>query len=429
MMNYDEAMEFIENTGKFSINLGLQRVERLCELMGNPEKKLKIIHIAGTNGKGSTTTFVSSILMEQGYRVGIYTSPYIERFTERIRINNDEISRDDIAGLVSELEPLIDKVVGEGLDHPTEFEIITACALKYFEESKVDYVVLEVGLGGRFDATNVIDPLLSVITTISMDHVNILGDTLSKIAFEKAGIIKEGIPVVVYPQEKEAMDVILDVAESRNSRICKVEDLSYEIVSNTIDGVVYNTTGIMEYENIKLNMLGDYQVLNSLTALRCVEVLRGLGVEIEDRAIYKGLEEARWPGRFEVLRRNPFIVLDGGHNEQGIDALVKSCKRYFDGKNINIVCGMLRDKNYKDMVGKLASIGSKFITVEPNNPRAMTPGELKEVVEGFGREAAEAKNIREAVELGLKITSKDEVLVFCGSLYMIGEARTILMEQ
>lgn len=428
-MNYDEAMEFIENTGKFSINLGLQRVERLCKLMGNPEKKLKIIHIAGTNGKGSTTTFISSILMEQGYRVGIYTSPYIERFTERIRINNEEISRNDIAGLVSELEPLIDKVVGEGLDHPTEFEIITACALKYFEESKVDYVVLEVGLGGRFDATNVIDPLLSVITTISMDHVNILGDTLSKIAFEKAGIIKEGIPVVVYPQEKEAMDVILDVAKSRNSRICKVEDLSYEIVSNTIDGVVYNTTGIMEYKNIRLNMLGDYQVLNSLTALRSVEVLRGLGVEIEDRAIYNGLEEARWPGRFEVLRRNPFIVLDGGHNEQGIDALVKSCKRYFDGKNINIVCGMLRDKNYRDMVGKLASMGSKFVTVEPNNPRAMTAGELKEVVEGFGREAAEAKNIREAVELGLKITSKDEVLVFCGSLYMIGEARTILMEQ
>lgn len=428
-MNYHEALKYIENTGKFGMNLGLQRVERLCELMGNPEKKLRVIHIAGTNGKGSTTTFISSILMKQGYKVGIYTSPYIERFTERIKINKDEIEEEEVARLVTEVKPNIERLVQEGLEHPTEFEIITALAFKYFEEKEVDFVVLEVGLGGRFDATNVVDPILSVITTISFDHVNILGDTLPKIAFEKAGIIKEGKPVVVYPQEKEAMEVIEKAAKERNAAVYYVDEIKFEVINNSLDGVVYNAKGKSSYEGLELNMLGDYQIYNSLTALRSVDVLREIGVEIEDRAVYEGLKDARWPGRFEILGKNPYIVLDGGHNFQGIRALVEACKKYFPDKKINIVCGMLKDKNYREMVEMLLSIGNRFITVEPFNPRAMTSVELKEVIEGYGREAAAAKDIREAVKIGLEATASDEVLLFCGSLYMIGEARTILREE
>jgi len=226
-MDYKEALEFIENMGKFSINLGLDRIKRICNLMGDPQNDLKVIHIAGTNGKGSTTTFISSILKSQGYRVGIYTSPYIERFTERIKINDEEIKEKEVAEYLEYLIPIIDKVIKEGHEKPTEFEIITAMAFKYFYDNKVDYVVLEVGLGGRLDATNVVNPILSVITTISYDHMNILGDTLGKIAYEKAGIIKQDIPLVLYPQEKEADEVIRKVAKEKNSKFSFTLRLSY----------------------------------------------------------------------------------------------------------------------------------------------------------------------------------------------------------
>lgn len=425
-MNYKEAIEFIENTGKFGINLGLLRIERLCELLGNPEKKLKVIHVAGTNGKGSTTTFISSVLKNQGYNVGIYTSPYIERFTERIKINDTEISENDVARLVNEMMPCIDVLIGEGLDHPTEFEIITAAAFKYFNDNNVDFVVLEVGLGGRYDATNVVTPILSVITTISLDHVNILGDTLGKIAFEKAGIIKENIPVVIYPQEEEAMDVLTKVINEKKAKAHFVSDIIYDIVSNTKDGIVFNAKGETEYKNLKIYLLGEHQVLNAITALKSIEIIKSLGYEISKKAIYNGFENATWPGRFEILSENPYIVLDGGHNIQGIKALVNGAKRYFSGKKIRIVCGMLRDKNYEDMVEVLTTISSDFITVTPNNPRGLSSDELKNVIQKMGKNAIAATSIKEAVKIGFNILTSDEVLLFCGSLYMIGEARTII---
>lgn len=425
-MNYKEALHYIENTGKFGMNFGLQRIERLCELLGNPEKKLKVIHVGGTNGKGSTTTFISSILANQGYRVGIYTSPYIERFTERIKINSDEISEEDVARLVNELVPHIDKIVEEGLEHPTEFEIITAAAFKYFAEKEVDFVVLEVGLGGRFDATNVVIPLISTITTISYDHVGVLGNTLDKIASEKAGIIKEGRPVVLYPQEKEAMDVLVETAKQKNAKIYYVTDKDFNITSDTVDGIVFDVKGKKEYKGIKINLLGAHQVMNSMTALSAIDTLMDEGYEISDEAIYKGFEAARWPGRFEVLSTSPYVVLDGCHNIQGIAALVNAVRKYFGDKTIKIACGILKDKDYSDMVKNLASIGSEFITVTPNSDRALAAEDLKAVFESHGKPAYAANSIEEAVKKGLEITNKDEVLIFCGSLYMIGEARTTL---
>lgn len=427
-MDYKEAVEYIENTGKFGINLGLKRIERLCELLGNPEKDLKIIHVAGTNGKGSTTTFISSILMCQGYNVGIYTSPYIERFTERIKVNNDEISENDIARLVTEMKPAIDKIEEEGMEHPTEFEIITACAFKYFKDKNVDYVVLEVGLGGRFDATNVVSPLLSVITTISYDHINILGDTLSKIAFEKAGIIKEGRPVVIYPQEKDAWEVLVKVAEEKNAEVYPVQDIKYNIMSNTVDGIVFNVHGSANYEGLKINLLGEHQVMNALTALRAIELLRRENIKISEKAIRGGLDAARWPGRFEILKRMPFVVLDGGHNIQGIRSLVRAVEEYFKGKKVKVVCGMLKDKKYDEMISELSKVADSFITVEPNSPRALTSLELKKAIEEHSKAATAAGSIRESVEIALNSSAEDEVIVFCGSLYMIGEARTILLK-
>jgi dihydrofolate synthase / folylpolyglutamate synthase len=423
-VNYNEAISYIENTDKFGINLGLQRVQRLCELMGNPEKDLKIIHVGGTNGKGSTTTFISEILMAEGHKVGIYTSPYIERFTERIKINHREIAEDEVARLVNESRPLIDRLVEEGLEHPTEFEIITACAFKYFKEQKVDFVVLEVGLGGRFDATNIITPLLSVITTISYDHTNILGDTLEKIAFEKAGIIKTDVPLVLYPQDKEALDVILRVAEEKDSRVHFVEDMKYDIISDTVEGIEFNVHGGAEYRGLKIRMLGEHQVRNALTALTAIQALEGIG----DSSVKDGLLKATWPGRFELIKKKPYIVLDGGHNLQGIEVLVKSVKRYFAGKKINVVTGMLGDKDYVNMMKGLCEIASSFITVEPNSPRALSSEELKHVAEELGKKAQAAKDIEEAVEMGISITGEEDVLIFCGSLYMIGSVRSILLK-
>lgn len=427
-MDYKEALFYIENTGKFGINLGLKRIERLCELLGNPQKSLKVIHVAGTNGKGSTTSFIASMLIKQGYRVGIYTSPYIERFTERIKINNDEINEEEIAKLVTDIEPLVEKISSEGMDHPTEFEIITACAFKYFYEMKVDFVVLEVGLGGRFDATNVVDPVLSVITTISYDHMNVLGNSLAKIAFEKGGIIKSKRPVVIYPQEQEAMDVLLEIAHDKGSKVYNVDEFNYEIVENNIDGIVFNIIGKKEYTGLKIKLLGEHQVLNALTALKSIEVLKGEGYKIENESIKKGLEEARWPGRFEIIKKDPLIVLDGGHNIQGIDSLVKGVKHYFPGKKIKIVCGMLKDKEYKSMLNMLFNISDFFITVTPDSPRALSANDLKDEIIKNGGSAIASKSIENAVEIAVDNVDSGEVMIFCGSLYMIGKVRTILLK-
>ncbi|MEF9952831.1 MAG: folylpolyglutamate synthase/dihydrofolate synthase family protein, partial [Clostridium sp.] len=418
-----------ESIGKFGINLGMKRIERFCEILGSPEKKLKVIHVGGTNGKGSTTTFLSKILENAGYRVGVYTSPYIERFTERIRINKEEIPCDEVARLVTEMVPHVETLVKEGLDHPTEFEVITAVAFKYFAEQDVDFVVLEVGLGGRFDATNVVDPVLEVLTTISLDHINVLGDNIGKIAYEKAGIIKKDKPLILYPQAKEAHDVIMEVANEMNAKIYKVSEVNDEILSESVDGTVYNVSGPVEYNNLHIGILGYYQVMNTKTALLAVKALKELGYEISDEAVYNGLKEARWPARFEVLTNNPIIVLDGGHNVQGIEALVDSVNKYFKGKKIKITCGMLSDKDYNKMIDDLLSIGDNFVTVTPNNDRALTADELATIIRQKGYDAVSAANIKEAVDTALSSREEDEMLVFCGSLYMIGEVRGYLKEK
>lgn len=425
-MNYKEAIEYIENTGKFGVNLGLSRIQRLCQLLGNPEKELKIIHVGGTNGKGSTTTFISKVLMAQGYKVGIYTSPYIERFTERIKINNEEIGEEEVASLMEVMLPHIKTLINEGYEHPTEFEIITAAALKYFFDKGTDYVVLEVGLGGRFDATNIVSPLVSVITTISYDHMHILGKTLKEIAGEKAGIIKTGRPVVIYPQQEEAMKVLEEACKLQEAEIHRVDELKYEILIDTEDGIIFNVQGTESYNNLKIKLLGEHQVLNAITALKCIEVLKALGVEIKKEAIYSGFETAVWPGRFEILSPFPHIILDGGHNIEGIKALAKAVKKYFNDKKVHIVCGIFKDKDYLKMVKELCNLGEDFITVAPESPRALGASELAKIISDEGKMAVAAADMKDAINLGKNITKENEVLLFCGSLFMIGEARSIL---
>ncbi|MCX7694599.1 MAG: bifunctional folylpolyglutamate synthase/dihydrofolate synthase [Caloramator sp.] len=425
-MDYKEALKYIEGVGKFGMNFGLKRIERICELLGNPQDRLKVIHVGGTNGKGSTVTFISNVLIEEGYRVGVYTSPHLERFTERIKINNEEIPEEDVAKLIEEIKEVIAIVVEEGYDHPTEFEIVTACALKYFKEKEVDFVVLEVGLGGRLDATNVVNPLLSVITSISYDHMNILGNTIEQIAYEKAGIIKRNRPLVLYPQVEETQRVIAKRAEEMNSNIYNVKDVEYEIKEDTIEGIVFDAKiKNRVYKELRIKMINRYQVLNAITAVTAIEAVRDLGYKVSDRAIFEGLEKSMWPGRFEIYKKAPYIVLDGGHNIQGIMELTAGLKKYFENKKIKIVFGVLKDKDYVKMVDELIKVCSDFITVTPESFRALKAEELKDVIEERGKSAVAFTDMKEAVECTLNNVDYD-VLVFCGSLYMIGDVRKML---
>lgn len=422
-------MEYIDNTAMFGSNLGLARIEKLLEYMGNPEKNLKCIHIAGTNGKGSVTAMISEILIEAGYKVGIFTSPYLERFSERIKINTKEISEGDIAKLTTYIKPIVDRVIAEGYDNPTEFEIITAIMFKYFYEQKVDYAVIEVGLGGRLDSTNVIEPLVSVITTISYDHMAILGDTLGKIAYEKAGIIKENGIVVSYPQEKEAQDVIEKVCKERNAKLLAVSDRGITLKKYSMDGQIFDLEIDDDvYENIEMKLIGEHQLINAKTAVTAVRALSQKGTDISREQILEGLKKVRWHGRLEVMGKKPALVLDGAHNIQGIRCLKKSLQKYFGYKRLILVAGMLRDKQYKDMCGEIMPMADTIITVTPDSPRALTSEELGKEALNYCADVMISTSIEDAYKKSIERAGREDLVLFCGSLYMIGHIRSLIVK-
>ena len=320
-MKYHEALEYINDKDKFGSRLGLDSIGKLLSLLGNPQKGLNYIHIGGTNGKGSTASYLAHVLKAGGYKVGLFTSPYIERFNERIQINGEDIPNETLGRLTSTIREKADIMVKKGYDHPTTFEIITAIGFMYFKEERTDYAILEVGLGGRFDSTNIIDkPLVSVITTIDFDHIDILGDTLGKIAYQKAGIIKDNSIVISYPQEEESLEVLKKVSREKNSEfyLCPMENINIKSASNrgSIFDFQYKDTKI---EDIKIKMLGEYQVYNAALALTTLLIMKErelLSIEKED--IYRGLNDTKWPGRLEIIGEDPIFLIDGAHNVQGL---------------------------------------------------------------------------------------------------------------
>ncbi|MGL4742568.1 MAG: bifunctional folylpolyglutamate synthase/dihydrofolate synthase, partial [Sarcina sp.] len=350
-MRYEEAMEYIANTSRFGMNFGLERVQTMLALLGNPEKKLKCIHIAGTNGKGSTTAMVTSILREEGYTVGMYTSPYLEEFEERIQINGVNIPKEKLVELVEKIIRVIDSVVEQGFDNPTQFEIITTIMFLYFANENVDYVVLEVGLGGRLDATNVIKPLLSAIASISFDHVKILGNTIAEIANEKCGIIKDAI-TVSYPQVVEAMEVIEENCTKKGVELIKAREES--IKSVTIDKTLNLQT--IEYYisnrdiTITTQLLGEHQVKNTLFAINIIDAFSKIEKKVSDNSIISGIRKTKWIGRMEIIKRNPLVVIDGAHNIDGITAIKNSVRKYFNYNKVILILGILSDKDVRGMV-------------------------------------------------------------------------------
>lgn len=431
-MNYEQALDYIHGTYKFGSKLGLGNINYLLHLMENPHKGLKVIHVAGTNGKGSTCAYISSVLIEQGYRVGLYTSPYLEEFTERIRVNGVNIPKEELAEITAYTKEKVELMLSHGKNHPTEFEVVTAIGFEYFKRKKVDYLVLEVGLGGRGDSTNVIDdPLVSVITPIDYDHVDYLGDTLGKIAFEKAGIIKNNCPVVTYPQKEEAMEVIEGVSRELKAPVTIAPIAMAEIVSYDDSGQCFHVSyGEERIENMKISMLGEHQIQNATVALTALYILESVHqISISKEALYKGFMNANWPGRLEVIRRSPTIIIDGAHNVHGMQALSRTIKTLYSEKNIVLVIGILGDKNVEGMLREIVPLAKRIVLTKPNNPRAMDLDMLAEKVSVYGKTTIKAEPIPFAVNEALNSSSIDDVIVFCGSLYMIGDVRSLLKEQ
>ncbi|MBP2072785.1 bifunctional folylpolyglutamate synthase/dihydrofolate synthase [Thermoanaerobacterium butyriciformans] len=420
-MNYQDAINYIHNTHKFGMKLGLENIKRLLIHMGNPQSNLKFIHVAGTNGKGSTCAFINSILLEAGFKVGLYTSPYLEEFEERMRINNQNIPKDKLIYYVEYIKPIIEKIVDEGYNHPTEFEIITAIAFKYFCDENVDFVVLEVGLGGRFDATNVIErSLVSVITTIDYDHMDKLGDTLEKIAFEKAGIIKENGTVVSFYQKDEALKVIEEVSRLKNASLSVMDTNDVKIKESDSNHQVFD---YKNYKNLKISIIGKHQVYNASLAVMAVEKLKQYGISFSEDVIKRGLINAKWPGRIEVISKLPLIVIDGAHNPQGM-AVLKEALNLFTYNRLILVIGMLKDKDTDSMLKLIVPEADLIITTKPISDRAYTAEELSQKI--AYDDVLHFENIDDAINEALKRAGKNDLILFCGSIYMIGYVRMYL---
>lgn len=418
-MSYESTLEYIHSVKWQKRKPGLSRTRALLTALGNPERQLKFVHIAGTNGKGSTAACIASCLRASGYRVGLYTSPYINRFNERIQVNGVSISDAALEQMVNIIRDKADSMK----DSPTEFEIITAIAFLYFLKQRCDIVVLEVGLGGSLDSTNVISvPECAVITALGLDHVQELGPTLANIASAKAGIIKEGGSVVYYGGQPEADKVIVRAARERRARLHVVNFDQLYVWSGDLNYTVFDFDGL---KNLQLPLIGAYQPKNAATAITALQVLREKGWDIPDQAIREGLKEVKWPGRFELLRKEPPFILDGSHNAHGMQATVESLRRSFPGKRFTFLFSVMADKDVGKMIALLAPLAERFITVAANTPRAMDAKELAQKLTEAGAEAVPAANIPEGVALALKLAGNQPVCAL-GTLYFSGDVRRAL---
>lgn len=419
-MKYDEAMEYISSLSKYGIVPGLDSIKELCRRLGNPQDELKFIHIAGTNGKGSTLAYLSTVLRKAGYKVGKYVSPAIRCYEERIQVNEKMITKKSLCEEMEHMRDICDEMVRDGFHHPTPFEVETAMAFDYFLKKGCDVVVLETGMGGRMDATNIIKTtLVSVIASISMDHMQFLGDTLEKIAREKAGIIKEGSKVVVLSQKPEVMKAVREEAEKNRAE--------YIVADPTLSkGLKYNINGVKfsykEYEKIELSLAGKVQVDNGVLALEVIRTLNEGMLKIPEKAVREGLKETLWQGRFSVIGNKPLFVIDGAHNEDAAKKLADSIEMYFTNKKIIYIMGILRDKEYEKIIDLTAKYAQQIITVAtPNNKRAMDSIELAEEVMKKNPHVTAAASIEEAVEMAYLFAAKEDVILSFGSLSFLGK--------
>jgi dihydrofolate synthase/folylpolyglutamate synthase len=416
---YQLSLDYLYNLEKFGMIFGLTQMERILNAIGNPHKEIQVIHIGGTNGKGSTAAMMSSILQKEGYRVGLYTSPHLVRFTERIKVNGKEIEEEEVATLAEWMKKEIEAA---GITLPfTFFDFTTAMALHYFKQRLVDLTILEVGLGGRLDSTNVVDPLISIITNIAKDHEEYLGKSISKIAREKAGIIKKGRPLITAATQPQVLRLF--------SKICQEKGAPYFRVGKEFR-YVRAEDGDFHYEglnrklwSIHLNLKGYHQILNATTALGSMEVLEDLGYCVSTDAMIEGLREVDWPGRLEMVSSSPRVILDGAHNPAGVLAIQESLEKEFQYQHLILLIGIMKDKDIQSMLHLLAPLADHIILTRPQTDRAASPDLLKKLLGRNGKKAEVIENLKEAIEKGLSLTQKEDLLCITGSLFTVGEAR------
>lgn len=418
----------IHEFNRFGMVLGLDRMEELLRRLGNPQDDLKVIHVAGTNGKGSVSKYLEEGLAACGYKMGLYTSPYIETFNERIRYDGADISDEDLEYYGQKVVSAAEAMVADGLDSPTEFEVVTAIAFLYFAGRQADITILEVGLGGIGDSTNVVkSPLASVITSISYDHMAQLGSSLAEIAVNKAGIIKTGCPVIANVPQRDAAKIIARKAYAMGSRLYDISGIRAAVSDETpfsqkVSMELYEKS----YSDVEISMVGRHQAENLKTALATLEILRKSGaVKLDREALYEGLKRARQPGRFEVISEDPLVIIDGAHNEAGAQALQETMAQHFAGKKILLVAGILADKKIDSIVKFLTKITDHIIVTEPDNPRKLAAEKLAEHVAEFGAAAEAVSDVEAAVHRAKELADGYDVILFAGSLYLIGDVRRL----
>ena len=421
-MNAEQAIAYIHSVCWKGSIPGLERTQTLLKLMGNPEKKLKFVHIAGTNGKGSTAAMTASILRKAGYRTGLYTSPYIYRFHERMQVDGVEISDEELAEVTEFVKPLADSMA----ESPTEFELVSCIAFEYFHRKKCDIVVLEVGMGGALDSTNVIEtPEVAVITNIGLDHTDYLGDTVEKIAQTKAGIFKQGGHAVVYRGAPSVEAVFERVCREKNVSLKKADFDSLRLKRHTLEGQVFDCGARTD---LVLPLLGDHQLHNAAVVLAIADTLIEEGWKISEENIREGIRDVRWPGRFDIVSRDPLFIIDGGHNPQCIEALVKNIRDYLAGRKVIALTGVLADKDYADMYQPVMPLVEQFVCITPPNPRKLEAGLLARYLRDAGAQATACDTVEAGVDLAMKLAGKDGVVLCFGSLYSIGAIRDALMQ-
>lgn len=418
----------IHEFNRFGMVLGLDRMKELLRRLGNPQDDLKVIHVAGTNGKGSVSKYLEEGLSACGYKMGLYTSPYIETFNERIRYDGADISDEDLEYYGQKVVSAAEAMVADGLDSPTEFEVVTAIAFLYFAGRQADITILEVGLGGIGDSTNVVKhPLASVITSISYDHMAQLGSSLAEIAVNKAGIIKTGCPVIANVPQRDAAKIIARKAYAMGSRLYDISGIRAAVSDETpfsqkVSMELYEKS----YSDVEISMVGRHQAENLKTALATLEILRKSGaVKLDREALYEGLKRARQPGRFEVIGEDPLVIIDGAHNEAGAQALQETMAQHFAGKKILLVAGILADKEIDSIVKFLTKITDHIIVTEPDNPRKLAAEKLAGHVADFGVAAEAVSDVEAAVHRAKELADGYDVILFAGSLYLIGDVRRL----
>ncbi|MCM3669897.1 bifunctional folylpolyglutamate synthase/dihydrofolate synthase [Mesobacillus maritimus] len=426
---YEQAVDWIHARLRLGIKPGLSRMEWMLEKLDHPERHIKTIHIGGTNGKGSTVTFLRSVLQSAGYQIGTFTSPYFEQFNERISINGKPVKDEEIVEMVNVIKPLADELEQTDLGGPTEFEVITAMSLYYFAKmNPVDVVLYEVGLGGRFDSTNVIHPLLSIITSIGLDHTAILGDTLEQIAFEKAGIIKNGVNVITGVKQPEAINVIEERASNVKAPLHQLgKKFSISQVKALSKGTQFDFSSTFgEFKDLEISMIGEHQASNASLAVMATQLLRNYyAFLIEEEHIRQGLKDAYWPGRFEIVSEEPYIVLDGAHNNEGIQALVDVLKERYSDKKITILFTALADKSVDEMIRRLDEVADRIVFTEFDYPRAAT-AEMLFSFSSSDNKSLE-KNWFDYLKNKIPSIQDDEILVITGSLYFLSEVKSSLI--